>query len=775
MHQRPSNLKFDNMNSCKSSLNSPYISLSSVIKSDWKWWLFGAFFSFMLASFLVSGWPAGLFPNFDYPYVYKGDGLSMAMEIQRVVEGWIFENSRSGYPFGSDFYDYFPGVDSGSFLVFKLIGWLTTKWQTILNLYFLLGFAVTFVTAFCVLRTLGLAIPFAFTASILFDFLPFHFQRIQHLFYTWYFIVPVFYYIALKLYNSNLKIDIAQVSARKKIFYTVYLLSLGLFGVYYAVFGLIVLFVIVMATMGNRNLNSLRLTLCVSCIVIFCVLLNLIPSLIYNHSNGHNSEVAQRGIAESEIYALKFAQMVLPRQEHRNATFRRISEQYLSNTQFNNENVTVTLGIIGSLGLLAVLCIIFFSLTGRPQNSTLSITSLIVLVLFMFGTIGGFGSIFALVISPMIRGWNRISIFISFGTLLVFFFLLQDQLNKYFMEKRFRIISSILLTVILLGGLYDQTVPACESCNENIKKSFNMDKEFVHSIEKSLPVGSAVYQLPYMSFPEVPPLHFLQTYELSAGFLHSSLLHWSYGGIKGRSGDLFYRSLEKEPLKKQLEVIKRLGFTGIYVDRRGFADNAHNTIDELIALVGAPPTLMRSDGAVVFFRLNQDESNISLDGLSNEQIMNKANYIVDSLGIRYEATLAEGIDFTRPEFPSFVKDVQGLSGSEAWGRWTDATVGPVLKFTFKQTLPRKFTLEITGSAYGPNVGLPVKVRVGAVEKTFIIPPNKGVDTYRLTFETDGTADTIEIIPPNPARPQDIIPGNDDSRLLGLGLVSIKIK
>lgn len=141
----------------------------------------------------------------------------------------------------------------------------------------------------------------------------------------------------------------------------------------------------------------------------------------------------------------------------------------------------------------------------------------------------------------------------------------------------------------------------------------------------------------------------------------------------------------------------------------------------------------------------------------------------------FTAELADGIYFNMPEYSDFLVEVSGMGGYELWGRWTDATAGPVAKFRFKQTLPRKFTLEITGNAYAPNAGLPVKVRVGAVEKTFVIPPNKEIDTYRLAFETDGTADTLEITPPKPTRPKDITPENNDPRLLGLGLVSIKIK
>jgi len=142
----------------------------------------------------------------------------------------------------------------------------------------------------------------------------------------------------------------------------------------------------------------------------------------------------------------------------------------------------------------------------------------------------------------------------------------------------------------------------------------------------------------------------------------------------------------------------------------------------------------------------------------------------------FSAELADGIDFKKQGYPDFLAEVSGMSGYEQWGCWTDATAGPVAKFRFKQALPRQFTLEITSIAIGPNYGAPVKVRVGGVEKTFIITsPKKEIDTYRLEFETDGSADTLEITPPNPICPNEIDSKNSDTRKLGIGFISLKIK
>src|SRR5690606_33675572 len=104
-------------------------------------------------------------------------------------------------------------------------------------------------------------------------------------------------------------------------------------------------------------------------------------------------------------------------------------------------------------------------------------------------------------------------------------------------------------------------------------------------------------------FPESPPLHQLGDTTLSLGFLHSDALRWSWGGMKGRAGDLFYRALATQPLTRQLDVIGRLGFDGVYIDRRGYADRAQALERELQALLGATATLQSDDGNVVFYRI----------------------------------------------------------------------------------------------------------------------------------------------------------------------------
>ena len=142
---------------------------------------------------------------------------------------------------------------------------------------------------------------------------------------------------------------------------------------------------------------------------------------------------------------------------------------------------------------------------------------------------------------------------------------------------------------------------------------------------------------------------------------------------------------------------------------------------------------------------------------------------IDTLTPRYESALAEGIDFTKPGYPGFLQTVTGVSQHEPWGRWTD---GKEATFKFKKKLPKKFTLELTAQAFGPNVNAPLSIQIGKVKKQLTITDGQP-KLYRLTF--DGiNADTLTFVPAKPTAPKSI-GVNEDTRLLGVGLINLKIR
>lgn len=747
--------------------------LWEIFKEDWKLILLGSFFSLLLGSVLISGWPAGLWPDISVPYKYAGDGIFHAWMAERVSEGWIFDNARSGYPFGSNFYD-FPGSDAGSHFLIKLFALFTGSSFAATNLFFLVGFPVCFSSAYVVARAFGLGRSFSVASALLFTFLPFHVLRIAHLFYTWYFVVPFFFYLAFSLYQGSTAFVYAETKRSfwtKSIALILGLLILSSFGVYYALFGVIVISLGgLLGWIKFKRSKVATQALLIVAILIGGVLINVAPNLVGKYQLGSNAEAAVRYRMEGELYGMKLMQLILPRADHRISWAGKFTEFYNATYPLVNENSMVVLGVVGSLGLLAAFFLLLSALAGKKLDPRLSFLVAVVFVLFMFGTIGGLGSLFSSFISSSIRAWNRISVFVGFGAIMIFFIALQGLISKK--ATRVKYCFSVTAIVLLMLGLYDQTVSPCKACIAAEKAEYESDRGFVGLIESALPPGAAVYQLPYIAFPEAPAVHNLYNYQLAAGFLHSKGLHWNFGGMKGRGGDLFYRSLAGETLSKQLEVIQRLGFNGIYIDRRGYADNAVVIIQRFTELLGAGPLLTSINGNLVFFKLNSPVRD-DLVGLNASQIMEKAGYFADALGTRYAAKLEDGIDFTRPQWPNFVSGAKGFSGSEPWGRWSDRNLSHSARIDFTSPLPDKFTLVLVAHGFASNANKLTKVLVGNREYEITLPPTSS--EIRLQVDLQGnTADSISFFPPNPVSPNQL-GMSVDTRKLGVGFISLRFE
>lgn len=558
----------------------------------------GVVLAFFLASVLMTGWPQGLVPNITHPYIYAGDGLLQFWMSQRAIEGWVFQNPRNGFPFGSSFLD-FPGSDSGNLLILKLLGKIFGSYFAANNIYLLLGFSTAFAAAFIVLRRIHLGRGTAFSAALLFAFIPYHFARLLmgHLFYTWYFVIPIYFYVGFLISRTGKDAP----DRRSCIAIAALLVAASCFGVYFAFFGLIVVVVCgLFGTLQTRSRGPMMRSLVMCAAICFGVVLNIAPNVANTFKNGKNLEVAQRAPTESEVYALKLVHLLLPYQQHRIPGLGEFTRTY--NNTFPLSNTVSALGIVGILGFLSMMLTLFRSAAGQASDSRTRLLMLLTLMLLLTATVGGLNVLFATLISPMIRGWDRISIFIAFFSVAAFFI----ALEKFFRHRAFspRAAGSILLAVTVIG-LLDQTAAPSFNAGLTSEAVFHRDRKFIGAIEESLPRGAAVYQMPYVPFPEAGNLSTLGGYDLLVGFLNSRHLRWSSGGMQGRKADLYYRELAKKPVREQLAVARGMGFLGVYIDRRGYPDGGNMVVREISEIIGQPPTLSREDGRVEFFALTQ--------------------------------------------------------------------------------------------------------------------------------------------------------------------------
>ena len=144
----------------------------------------------LIACLVLEVWNADLRVPFDY----SGDAAFTAAVVKNAVEeGALWENDELGAPRGQELYDFpvFAG-DNVQLALVRAIGVVVRDPIVAFNLFYLLTFPLAALTAFLVLRRLGVGLPGSLVASVLYALLPYHFLRGQdHLFLAAYWAVPL--------------------------------------------------------------------------------------------------------------------------------------------------------------------------------------------------------------------------------------------------------------------------------------------------------------------------------------------------------------------------------------------------------------------------------------------------------------------------------------------------------------------------------------------------------------------------------------------------------
>lgn len=530
--------------------------------------------------------------DFKVPFQYFVDSLFYSIATKGTIEhGWWLHNSSLGAPEGMH-YEAYPAIENFHWIVVKLISLFTSNHALVLNLFFLLTFPLTAITSFYFLKSFKFSFGAALVASMLYTFLPFHFFQSFHLMMAAYYLVPLMVLVTVWICLEP------RLKGPKLIASVVICVAAGSSGVYYPFFFCFLLVVAgVFAWANRRNVAPLVAGVALIGIVGGTLVINHLPSIIYQRTHGAAS-MGARSVGDAEIMGLKVTQLLLPIGGHRNEKLAALKARYNLGPLIN-ENDTSSLGIFGSIGFLVLIGALFYR---RELPELIQALSALNIAAVLLGTIGGFGVLFALLVSPQIRAYTRISVFIAFFAAIVIAWLL-DELLKRLPAPRFRIVYCVGLAVIIFVGVLDQTstifffVPEYEK----IKREYDSDTDFVGRIEASLPPGAMVFQLPYMPFPESPPLYKMQPYDHYKAYLHSKTLRWSYGAPLGEKEDRWQYAVSAQPVPELVQSVRAAGFSGIYLNLDGYEDRGAKLASELTTTLGVQPIANR-EGNLVFFK-----------------------------------------------------------------------------------------------------------------------------------------------------------------------------
>ncbi len=254
---------------------------------------------------------------------------------------------------------------------------------------------------------------------------------------------------------------------------------------------------------------------------------------------------------------------------------------------------------------MGFLFLVGFLLFGRKasNNDLLQTLAVLTTAAVLIGTVGGDGSLVAFLVSPLFRCYNRISVYMAFLSLFAVALLLDDLRGRLPGVTFSDAIWYAALALVVCVGIFDQTTPEFVPPYQKTAPEFFSDDEFAKRIQANLPRGAMIFQLPLEPFPERGPVNKMRAWDLFKGYLHSNGLRWSYGVMTGRPEARWAERLADEPLDQAVKTFAFAGFSGIYIDRYGYADNAAGIESGLEGVLHESP-LVSIDGRLLFFDLN---------------------------------------------------------------------------------------------------------------------------------------------------------------------------
>ncbi len=540
------------------------------------------------------------------PLIYSGDELAGLAHVIGVDEtGWWFNNPRLGAPFQLEHYDFPQGGDGLQVFIVRVIGLVTDNPALIMNLYFLMTFALVAAVAHLVMRQLGFSTLISAAVATLYSLLPFHFWHgTPHIYRSGYFAIPVAALFIMWIGGHAGGLWRQTGPRWRDISLRWSRLGLGVFAIFIvgttdtvaAAFAPTLAGVVgLIAVFRDRDPRPFIAGLAFGIGVIAMVIVANVGTFLYVQENGANDQTVQRDIAEQEIYALKLSRVVLPSENHRIAALAELGQKPLE-SRIQSEGGQA-LGIIGVIGMVAgVLSLLRLSRRdsegldaassdgeSEPQDSAnsfgisratvseqlalLRMAGSINLTAIIFAVPGGLAFILTIAGFEEIRTWNRIIVYIGFFAFIgvaIGLTLLGQWLTTHHVPRWAQVGG---LALVVGFGVFDQT-PSKVSDADAVAEAWATDASFFAAVEAELveDADPMLYTLPNVPYPEPSRVTYSIDYQHARAILHTERLEVSYGAMRGRPESLWQLPFERLPVPVALDALAAIGFDGVYID-----------------------------------------------------------------------------------------------------------------------------------------------------------------------------------------------------------------
>jgi hypothetical protein len=532
------------------------------------------------------------------PLEFDGDAAFVLMQVKDILDhGWYWSNPDVGAPFGQTA-GWFADASWVHYAVVKVLGLVSSSPATVSALYFFLCFPLAALTAYWLARTLGISRTAAVLVGVLFSVLPGHQLKFAHLWLSGYWVVPLAIWLVLVV-SGHVRDDLRGSVGWTRVRLGAVILVVGLGGVYWVAFTLVLLLaVVVLSILAGKGLPVLkRAVVAGGGVALACLVPIMAASLQTREDTVTGATPGARGFWQSETYAGKIVDLVLPWIHHRVPGAAALTSNYASATVATVEQPA--LGLVALCGVAGLVSLGLASLLGRPRSATtalVGVLTVLTLAGLAFYTRGGLGALSAVIVTPSIRTWSRLVVVIALLGLLAV------GLTVTWLQTRHGHVAAVLAAgSLLVVGVLDQTNPAVAPNYAALRATSGEMAAYASSLERVVGPGCSVFQLPVVPFPEQTPTLGMTDYDQLRPYVVSSGLRWSYGAMRGTSAADWQLTLPPVGDRALADDLAAAGFCAAEVDTRGLSQPS-STVAGLTSTLGSP-IATTADGVLVAFDL----------------------------------------------------------------------------------------------------------------------------------------------------------------------------
>ncbi|MBI1352145.1 MAG: hypothetical protein GC156_13645 [Actinomycetales bacterium] len=554
-----------------------------------------------------------------------GDMLSTYVNTHAWSGFGYATTTQFGFPLGMNL-NYFPGID----ITENTFAWLVNSVAGTeflgLNLLVLLTFPLVGALAYLVIRMTGLQGPIAIAFAVAFALIPFHWGRaLGHTYLSTLYSAVVGIALVLLIGSGTLEHWWRTTTGARRwgriAVLAVMVVTIAWTGVYYVAFTLLLgLAALVWRFARRTSWRFLGLDAVPLIGVGITAIVGFVPSLLSLRGDAPLASLGDRTPFESVTYAGTLASALLPMPDShlpRGGYYNEAVQKVLNEAPYGESYVLTNFGTwVTSLALLAfVVALLVRARRGLPGSTTngvsLGLIGYLIGVTVLLFVPWGLNVIFADLVTPQIRAWNRLVPVL----LLLFLVAGAVALRGTRLSRSWAV--SVPIAVVLLGlTAIDSVYPFKLAYANSVAEAGEVTdaaRAYAADVNAAIPDDCGVLQLPYMAYPEHGVERGINDYDHFWTSLTNPGKSWSYGAVKNTDAGVWSAQLPQVPTAEQVSLLRGAGFCAIHLDTRGYISEVLQPVQAELAQRFGPPVASGYNGAWELYDIRSAEPAPSRD------------------------------------------------------------------------------------------------------------------------------------------------------------------